>query len=189
MKNKEFWKVFWFIIKCTFIGFGGGNAIMPVIKKYAVDQYKWLDDEEFNNAIVAVNLIPGPAVIEMISYIAIKKLGKVLGIIVTLLAIMPHVLVVMVLFVLSSLLPNKYLFVLNIGVMPALIGVVSAFGYRYLKTSQKALSLPIWISLFLITAAFCLFVPAPFNLPAIPLVVVILIVFITEFIRSKRNKK
>nr|WP_257720604.1 chromate transporter [Mycoplasma mycoides] len=35
-----FWNIFLFILLITFVGFGGGNAIMPVIKRYAVDKYK-----------------------------------------------------------------------------------------------------------------------------------------------------
>ncbi|MGZ9413285.1 chromate transporter [Mycoplasma sp. 480] len=189
MKSKEFWKVFLFIIKCTFIGFGGGNALMPIIKKYAVDQYGWITEKEFNDGIVAVNLIPGPAVIEMLSYISIVKLGKIKGMIVTLLAIMPHVIMAMLLYFLTTFLPNKYLYVINAAVIPVLIGTIIAFAYRYLKTSFKTLSLPIWIPLFILTLSFCLFAPSPFNIPAIPLVLVIFIVFIVEFIRVKKGKK
>ncbi|TNK91411.1 chromate transporter, partial [Mycoplasmopsis pullorum] len=35
MKNK-FWPLFIFVLKVMIIGFGGGNAIMPVIKSEAV---------------------------------------------------------------------------------------------------------------------------------------------------------
>ncbi|UWD34150.1 chromate transporter [Mesomycoplasma molare] len=189
MKNKDFWKVFLFIIKVTFIGFGGGNALMPIIKKYAVEENKWITEKEFNDAIIAVNLIPGPAVIEMLSYISITKLGKLLGTLVVLLAVMPHVILSMILFYLSNFLPIKYLFVLNVAVLPVLIGVILVFAYRYFKTSFKNLTLSIWIALFMVSLAFCLFVPAPFNIPAIPLIIVILFVFIFEFIKAKRKVK
>ncbi|WGI36807.1 chromate transporter [Mesomycoplasma lagogenitalium] len=189
MKKKEFWKVFLFIIKCTFIGFGGGNALMPIIKKYAVDEYKWITEEEFDSALVTVNLLPGAAVIEMISYIAITKLGKLWGTIVTLIAIMPHIIVVMALYYLITLLPIKYLYVINVGVLSALIGVIIGFSFKYLKASRKDLLWYVWIALFILTLAFCLFVPAPFNLPAIPLILGIIFVFIYEFIKIKRGKK
>ncbi|WP_025755612.1 chromate transporter [Mycoplasmopsis cricetuli] len=190
MQIKNFFKVFLFILKCTFIGFGGGNALMPVIKKYAVDQEKWLTNEDFDKAIIAVNLIPGPAVIEMISYVAIVKLGKFWGTMVTLLGILPHVTITLFLFYGISKLPYRYLLVLNVGVIPALVGVIFAFSYRYLKTSFQNLTYPVWIGLFLVTLGFCLFIPSPFNIPAIPMIAVILGVFVHQFfkLKIKRNK-
>ncbi|WP_033161426.1 chromate transporter [[Mycoplasma] collis] len=189
MKNNSFWKVFFFIIKCTFVGFGGGNAIMPVIREFAVKKYKWLTDEEFNEALIACNLIPGPAVIEILSYVSIKQLGKIKGILVVLLAVLPHVSLAMVLYYFATFLPNKYLYVINVGVISALIGIIFAFAYRFLKSSFSQLNIIVWISLFLFTLFFCLFVPSPFNIPAIPLILIILVIFILEFIKLKNKKK
>ncbi|VEU59547.1 chromate transporter [Mesomycoplasma neurolyticum] len=186
--KKDFWKVFFFIIKCTFVGFGGGNAIMPVIKEFAVNKYKWISDEEFNDGIVACNLIPGPAVIEMLSYIAIKKLGKFKGSLVVLIAVIPHVTLALILYYLASYLPLKYLYVINVGVISALIGIIAAFAYRFLKSSMSQLNLIVWVLLFLFTLLFCLFIPAPFNIPAIPLICIIFSIFILEIIKTKKSK-
>lgn len=188
MKKNNFWNVFLFILKCTFIGFGGGNAIMPLVKRYAVEKNKWLSSKQFDDAVIASNMIPGPAVIEVLSYISIQILGKWKGILVTLLAIMPHVILTMLLFVGMTKLPIQYLFVISIGVIPAIIGVLLAFGWRYIKMSHKELSLPLWIALFLFTFVFAIFVPSPWNIVAIPMILTILIVFIYEYIRTKKNK-
>lgn len=189
MKKNTFWNVLLFILKCTFIGFGGGNAIMPVIKRYAVEQNGWLTIKQFDDAVIAANMIPGPAVIEILSYVSIQILGKTKGILVTLLGIMPHVILTMLLFVGMTKLPIKYLYVINMGVIPAIIGILIAFGWRYIKMSQKELSMPLWISLFFFTFIFAIFVPNPFNIVAIPMIITILIVFTYEFIRTKRKKK
>lgn len=48
------------IIMVTFIGFGGGNAMMPVIKRYVVDKYQGLDNDEFDRNVVVTNMLPDP---------------------------------------------------------------------------------------------------------------------------------
>lgn len=59
MKVNLFWKVFWFILKISFISFGGGNAIMPIAKRYSVEKYNWLTSAEFDEVVIMTNLLPG----------------------------------------------------------------------------------------------------------------------------------
>ena len=184
----NFWKVFTFILKCTFVGFGGGNALFPIIKKEAVDKRKWLSKKEFDNLVIATNMIPGPSVVESLSYIAMKQLGRVKGTICTILAILPHIMFAFGLWILAEeYLPVKYLVVLSASVMPVIIGILIAFGIRYIKMSNKELSLPIWIALFLVTISFTLFIPAPWNIPAFVMLGVIILTLIISKIKSSKG--
>ncbi|WP_429996442.1 chromate transporter, partial [Mycoplasmopsis bovis] len=65
-----FWRVLWFIIFTSFIGFGGGNALLPIFKRYSVDKYRWLSEKEFEENVILTNMLPGASVIEALSYIA-----------------------------------------------------------------------------------------------------------------------
>ena len=49
----------WGRIGC--IGFGGPPAHIALLRKLCVDQRGWLDAREFEDAIAACNLLPGPA--------------------------------------------------------------------------------------------------------------------------------
>lgn len=163
---------------------------MPVIRKEAVNNNKWLTSEEFDKLVIATNMIPGPSVVESLSYIAMKVLGKTKGMLITTLAILPHVLFAFTLFVLADkFLPTNYLYVISFSVMPVIIGILIVFGFRYIKMANKELAAPLWILLFIFTIAFTLFVPAPWNIPAIVMVAVIVMTFLISFIKEKKGGK
>ncbi|WP_416755670.1 chromate transporter [Mycoplasma sp. VS42A] len=170
----SFWEVFLFILKVTIIGFGGGNALMPVIQREAVGKKKWLTEEEFDDIVIVTNMLPGASVIQTLSYIAITLLGKVKGTILTLVAILPHVLLAFAfLVVLTKYLPANYLKIVSVGVLVAIIAFLINFGIRYAKQAHKTIATPLWIIIFLFSAGYSLFIPAPYNLPVVAIVVVI----------------
>ncbi|WP_406614630.1 chromate transporter [Mycoplasma corogypsi] len=172
-KKVSIWTIILFILKVTFIGFGGGNALMPVIKKEVTDKHNWLTEEEFDNVVIVTNMLPGASVIQTISYICIHLLGKVKGTLVTLIAILPHVLLAFGLFLLINKIPREYSTIISIGVLISIVAFLTQFGLRYITQSKNTLKTPIWISIFIFTLAFNLFVPAPYNLPVIAIFVVI----------------
>lgn len=152
MKKPTFWNVFIFILLCTFVGFGGGNALLPIIRKYSVEKYKWIDEEEFKKLVVLVNILPGPSVLEAFSYIAIKLLGKWKGMLVTIIGVMPSLAFFWGIFIALQFIPKKeYLFAINVGVLTSISAIVFAFGTNYLKSSIKELSPALWISIFFST--------------------------------------
>lgn len=192
VKQKASWKVTWevflFILKCTFVGFGGGNALMPVIKKEAVDRKKWLDDKEFDNLVITSNMIPGPSVVEALSYISMKQLGKFRGALIALVAILPHIMMFVALFVVAEeFLPVAYLYTIAASVMPVIVGILIIFGWRYIKQTKKELPFWVWFSIFIFTMCFTLFVPSPWNIPAIVMVLVIFCIFVYSFFTRKKG--
>ncbi|OYD27021.1 chromate transporter [Mycoplasma testudineum] len=172
----------------TFLGFGGGNALMPIMKRYSVEKYKWITEEQFDRGVVVTNMLPGPAVIQMLTYLLSTRIGKGWAIIVVTIGILPHVLLAVLLYWLFQFLPSKYIFTINIGVLSAILVTLIFFAIQYLKASHKELNLPVWIGLFIFTLAFCLFVPTPYNIPALVMIAVILIVFLYQFIKIKKQK-
>src|SRR6516162_8108255 len=49
----------WGRIGCT--GFGGPPTHIAMLRRLAVEREKWIDEVEFEDAIAATNLLPGPA--------------------------------------------------------------------------------------------------------------------------------
>ncbi|AWX42965.1 chromate transporter [Metamycoplasma cloacale] len=188
-KRFIFWQVIWFIILTTFVGFGGGNAIMPVIKKQAVDKRQWLTEEEFDHVVIITNMLPGASVIEALSYIAIKLLGFWKGMIATIIAILPHCLLAFGLLLLTKYIPKEYLYVIALGILVTIIGLLINFAIRYLKKSFKPLGFTLWFSLFLITLLFSLFIPTPYNMPVFIMLSIIAIFFIVVSIKKKHKKR
>ncbi|QJR43863.1 chromate transporter [Mycoplasma miroungirhinis] len=181
------WKVFLFIFMCTFIGFGGGNALLPVISKFAINKYKWISQREFDDVVLVSNIIPGPSIVETLSFIAIKLLGFWKGFFVSLFAFLPHLLFSLIVFIILNKYANKYLYVLAACVLPVIIGVLINFGWKYLKYSYKNLNSLFVTLTFLATFCFCLFIPSPYNVPAIPLIIGLFFIFF--IIKIKKIKK
>ncbi|GAM68682.1 chromate transport protein [Vibrio sp. JCM 19236] len=40
-------------------GFGGGPTMIPLVHKEVVDNYQWMDDDEFSNVLAIGNTLPG----------------------------------------------------------------------------------------------------------------------------------
>ncbi len=58
------------------IGFGGPPAHISLLRQRVVDQYHWLDPEEFEAAIAACNLLPGPASTQLAIFCAYRVCGR-----------------------------------------------------------------------------------------------------------------
>ncbi|MEA4276626.1 chromate transporter [Mycoplasma sp. 21DD0573] len=189
-KNKKkvsFWELFSFIIKVTFIGFGGGNALLPVIKKEAVDNKKWITNEEMDDIVIVTNMLPGASVIQTLSYISISLLGKFKGTLVTLLGILPHVIFAFIfLVILTKYIPSEYLKIISVGVLVSIIAFLIAFAQRYIKQSKQSLKLPVWLIIMLFSICVSLFVPSPYNLPIFS-IVIFLFVFAIVFLVNKKH--
>jgi chromate transporter len=64
----------WGRIGCT--GFGGPPAHIALLRQLCVDRRKWLDAQEFEDAISACNLLPGPASTELAIFCAWRVRGR-----------------------------------------------------------------------------------------------------------------
>jgi chromate transporter len=56
-------QLFWFFLKTGFLVFGSGLVVVSFVKAYVVDQYHWLDDRTFVDAVAVGIISPGPVVI------------------------------------------------------------------------------------------------------------------------------
>ena len=63
----------WGRIGCT--GFGGPPTHIAMLRRVAVEREAWLDEAEFEDAIAATNLLPGPASTQLMIYAAWRLRG------------------------------------------------------------------------------------------------------------------
>lgn len=61
--------------KVSLFGFGGGQALIPLIKQEVVDIHHWLTLEEFINAMAIGDALPGPITIKLAVYIGMDVAG------------------------------------------------------------------------------------------------------------------
>jgi hypothetical protein len=64
----------WGRIGC--VGFGGPPAHIALLRQLCVERRQWLDAQEFEDAIAACNLLPGPASTELAIFCAWRVRGR-----------------------------------------------------------------------------------------------------------------
>jgi len=69
------WRIFTAFLKCGIFGYGGGQSMVPLVQDEVVRVRRWLSTEEFVDALVMGNSLPGPIAIKMATYVGYKLAG------------------------------------------------------------------------------------------------------------------
>ncbi|MBB5857478.1 chromate efflux transporter [Amycolatopsis umgeniensis] len=85
----------WGRIGC--IGFGGPPTHIALLRKLCVQRQKWLSDQEFEDAIAACNLLPGPASTQLAIFTAWRVRGRAGALVGGLAFIVPGLVVILAL--------------------------------------------------------------------------------------------
>jgi chromate transporter len=88
----------WGRIGC--IGFGGPPTHIKLLRELCVERRKWLDAREFEDAIAACNLLPGPASTQLAIFCAWRLRGRVGALVGGMAFIVPGLIVILALSVL-----------------------------------------------------------------------------------------
>lgn len=72
---KKTWHLFIAFTRASNLGFGGGPAVIPLIKAEVVDRYQWMNDEEYADALSIGNVLPGPIATKMAAYVGYRVAG------------------------------------------------------------------------------------------------------------------
>ncbi|TLS38651.1 chromate transporter [Pseudalkalibacillus caeni] len=73
-------QLFWAFFKVGMLGYGGGPSSIPLVHKEVVENYKWMNDDEFGDTLALANTLPGPIATKMAGYIG-YKVGGITGLI------------------------------------------------------------------------------------------------------------
>jgi len=65
----DLWNLFVALLRSSNLGFGGGQAIIPLIQAEAVDRFQWMSNAEFTDALAVANALPGPIATKIATYI------------------------------------------------------------------------------------------------------------------------
>jgi chromate transporter len=120
------------------IGFGGPPAHIALMRTRFVEQRGWLDPEEFEAAIAACNLLPGPASTQLAIFCAYRVAGRRGAIVGGLAFIVPAVVCVILLsllFLASS--PPLWIRGAGDGAGAAVAAVAAAAGWSLLMPSWR----------------------------------------------------
>ena len=94
--------LFFVFLQIGLMGFGGGYAILSLIKSFCVLKYSWLTQSEFINMVTMSELIPGPILINSATFIGSTLYGFSGAVIATLASVLPSIFIVLILTFLYS---------------------------------------------------------------------------------------
>ena len=86
---RELWKVFLTFLKIGAFTFGGGYAMIPLIQKEAVENHKWITDEDILEIIAIAESTPGPIAINSATFVGYRTCGVLGSVCATLGVVLP----------------------------------------------------------------------------------------------------
>lgn len=159
MKNisaKQFFKdaliLFWTFFKIGLFCFGGGYAMLSLIEAEVVDKHNWITKQELGDIFAIAESTPGPISINTATFIGVKRLGILGGIIATFGVVLPSFCIIAALsvvigFVKDNVWVNCLFRGIRIGVVVLIFKAVLSFFKDMKKTA---------FSFLLMTASFLL---------------------------------
>jgi len=93
----QLWDLFIAFTRASNLGFGGGPAVIPLIKIEVVERYHWLTNAEFTDALAVGNALPGPITTKLAGYVGYQQAGWLGVIVANIGAVLPTVLAVILL--------------------------------------------------------------------------------------------
>ncbi|MCE5204672.1 MAG: chromate transporter [Porphyromonadaceae bacterium] len=74
-RGKQYWELFLVFFKIGAFTFGGGYAMIPLIRNEVVSKKLWLSDDEFMDTLAIAQSMPGPIALNTALFVGNKRLG------------------------------------------------------------------------------------------------------------------
>lgn len=131
------------------VGYGGGPAIVPLMRYEAVSRFGWISDQEFGEIVALANTLPGPLATKMAAYLG-YRLRRTTGAAVAVLAhILPSSLAIALLLgVLSTLRQSVYVRGMIAAVSPVIVVMLGGMTFDFASRTRKGLG-------WMMGAVFC----------------------------------
>ncbi|HEY8361253.1 MAG TPA: chromate transporter [Tissierellaceae bacterium] len=117
--------------------FGGGYAMIPIIQEELVDKKKWIDDDEFMDAIAVAQGSPGPVAVNTSIYVGYKIKGLPGAISATLGTVLPSLLIILAIAMFFyQYRENAIIDKVFLGIRPAVVALILSAVYKMMKKSK-----------------------------------------------------
>jgi len=124
------------------LGYGGGPSSIPLVHKEVVENYKWMNDDEFADVLALGNTLPGPIATKMAGYIGYRVAG-LLGMINAVFAttIPTIILMIVLLTSLSSFKNLPWVSGMTKAVVPVVAVMLATLTWDFFKKSKDTLGI------------------------------------------------
>lgn len=131
------WEMFITFFKIGAFTFGGGFAMIPIIKQEVVEKKKWIKDEDFIDIISIAQSSPGPIAVNSSIYVGYKIKGFSGAIASALGTIMPSFLIIIVIAkFFSEFSDNIIIEKIFMGIRPAVVALILSAIYGLVKNAH-----------------------------------------------------
>ncbi len=161
-------------IKISFVGFGGGWAIINLIEEEVVRNSKWLSEEEFNDLIAIAASTPGPIALNAATYIGFKVGGFPGSAIASLAIVLPPFLVILAIaYGLAYCVDNLYVKGFLNGLKAVVLGLFTLSAYSVVRSTLGSFRTPHQVILLLVLAIVFIFLVHRLKLEALLAVLIV----------------
>ena len=120
-------KIFLVFSKIGLFSYGGGNAILPLIKQEVVVNNSWIKSNEFTDLVAISQATPGPIAINGATYVGYRVAGFWGSILANLGIILPtFIIMLLITKAFMKFKQNDYVKSAFSGVLPATVGLIAA---------------------------------------------------------------
>ena len=127
-----YWYLFIESLKIGLFTFGGGYAMLPLIKEVVL-KYSWLTEEQFFDFIGVCESTPGPVAINMATYIGSMQGGFLGSLIATFAVVLPSfIIILLVASILKKFINNRFFQQALLGIKAVIIGLIFSTGITLL---------------------------------------------------------
>lgn len=128
-------KLFLTFLKIGAVSFGGGYAMIAVIREACLEN-DWLTEEELMNLIAVAESTPGPIAVNAATFVGSTQAGILGSLLATLGIVLPSfVIILIIVSVLQNLMKYKPVKAALEGIRPVTIGLICATGFTMLFKS------------------------------------------------------
>jgi chromate transporter len=121
-------QLFWVFFKIGLLSFGGGYAMLPMMRREVVAQHGWISGADFADIVAISQVMPGPISINCAVHIGYSAVHSPAGaVIATLALILPSFMIMLAICIfLYRLKQNNYVQAALAGLRPAVVGLIAA---------------------------------------------------------------
>lgn len=138
-------KLFWEFFKIGLFTFGGGYAMIPLVKETVINN-GWLTIDRFYNFLAISESTPGSLAVNMATLIGGMQGGVLGAICATFGVVLPSfAIIILIITIIQSFLKNKYVIRFIEGIKPVIIGLILTSGlllvYKCIFTSYENINI------------------------------------------------
>lgn len=147
-------KIFFTFFRVGLFTFGGGYAMLPIVKREVVENHRWLSEEEFIDMLAVAQSLPGAVAVNSAVYVGYKLEGLAGSVSSLLGVVLPSFLVILVIAVFFIHFATYPLVTAAFaGIRPTIVALIAAAVFKIGKpVLKKRQNLPLVAAFLLLSS-------------------------------------